>query len=870
MNLALRLYGRYPFAVLMSICLSACLAPESTAPVVPAAASAPLAVEEEGGAADESHAHVLGRPPRFVSGVVSDAPAAPPARAPQGQNGSQERVGDDTAGRCDESRLYAAGGNARAVLAELELSRPECFEDVFKGRPQSRAVLAPDIMRAVAHEARRRAERWDGGYDPALASMAAFIKAGYLVTKERRRGVAEGYGRDIDRAVVDASRALLEHPALWRPEAPFKERDFNNWRMAAYFMVRDMSLLLDSVREEATIRPAAEAFLARYAAAPAIGQASLARYAVYSVLAAVAHQPLSPDFKSRLEHGEFDGLSAALNRLTGAGERYFEGGEIYRFAVRQAGYFLRFERTRDAALQAVAPLLESQPRLSPNWSHAAYTMNKARFDCRRYKFCRYEEELREKLFPQSWRFDRGERVFQSSLTRTQAEELYHASKQVEAQFQRVTGAVEPVARDPNRKLTLVIYPSRQAYRDYQVILNELSVDNGGIYIESLGKLFTFQRSREDSWLTLEELVRHEYTHYLAGRYLRAGLYGEGALDDRADRMPWFDEGLAEFLTGATRERVEVRANMVNGVAEEWPRRHRTPDYLMDFAYSDGWKHYQYAALWFNFLQQEAPEALAGVLAAVRGSDAVAFDRWVEQQGTLQAAPYRNFVGEQVRRLRSGELGDAGMRHGTDWLDAEAWQETEASALERHFPAALAMRCRTSDNGSESVLARFACDGRLPAAAGGGAGTRQAVSDAINRWTGGLARQRNNFLAMTCAPGDSDDRIRCEGPLRRSHAAMAAPMASSARASVERLRSPGRCLNGTLLPGTRLLSAPSLGRLRVDSSGEFFYYRDRGRSGQADRIRISEPLPGGWHERELELDAAAVDLPDAECWRLARG
>ncbi|WP_028534792.1 collagenase [Paludibacterium yongneupense] len=797
---------------------------------------------------------------------MTASPAAPRTAGVKGQAAAD----GDTGGRCDESRLYAAAGDARAVLAELRVSRPECFEDLFKGRAQSGRLLSSETMLAVAREARQRVERWDGTYDSALASMAAFMKAGYLVSKERRRGAYDAYAPELDRAVIDASRAMLDHPRLWQSDARFKAGDSNNWRMAAYFMVRDMALLLDSVREHETIRPVAQAFFERYARTPAQGQTSLARFAVHPLLSAIANLPLAPDFEARLKRGEFDGLSAALNRMTGVGERFFEDPEVFRFVVRQTGYFLRFERTRESALRAVAPLLDTHERLSPNWSHAAYTLKKANLDCRRYNFCRYDEELRQRLFPRRWRFDRGDRVFESSLSRAEVEPLYYATRQVEAQFRRVTGVTTPVARDPNRKLTLVIYPSRQAYRDYQIILDELSVDNGGIYIESLGKLFTFQRSRQDSWLSLEELVRHEYTHYLGGRYLREGLYGSTALDDRLDRMPWFDEGLAEFLTGATRERIDVRANMVRGLADGWPRSHRAPDYLMDFAYSDGWKHYLSAALWFNHLQQRAPVALQQVFSAVRRTDAAAFDRWVTEQGTLQAAPFKSFVGEQVGRLRGGELNDAGMRLGVDWLPAEAWQESDPLAIERHFPAALHMRCRSSDNGSESVLARFACQGVLPLAGGGGV-ARDEVGASIDRWTSGLARRSNNFLALNCAPGEAQAgawSVQCEGPLlRRDDAARAASPLAPAEGS--RLSSPSRCLLARLTPGSQLLSQAVLGRARLDRDGWLFYYRDSGRQGQVEALRIREMQAGRWHDRVLELDPASVEMSDAACWQAAQ-
>nr|WP_257143894.1 collagenase [Bacillus pseudomycoides] len=37
-------------------------------------------------------------------------------------------------------------------------------------------------------------------------------------------------------------------------------------------------------------------------------------------------------------------------------------------------------------------------------------------------------------------------------------------------------------------------------------------------IEGIGTLFTYERTPQQSIFSLEELFRHEFTHYLQGRY----------------------------------------------------------------------------------------------------------------------------------------------------------------------------------------------------------------------------------------------------------------------------------------------------------------------------------------------------------------
>ena len=56
-----------------------------------------------------------------------------------------------------------------------------------------------------------------------------------------------------------------------------------------------------------------------------------------------------------------------------------------------------------------------------------------------------------------------------------------------------------------------------------------STDNAGIYIEPVGTFFTYERTPEESIYTLEELFRHEFTHYLQGRYVEPGMWGRTKL-----------------------------------------------------------------------------------------------------------------------------------------------------------------------------------------------------------------------------------------------------------------------------------------------------------------------------------------------------
>lgn len=99
--------------------------------------------------------------------------------------------------------------------------------------------------------------------------------------------------------------------------------------------------------------------------------------------------------------------------------------------------------------------------------------------------------------------------------------------------------------NPDEKLTMVIYNSPDEY-SLNSILYGYDTNNGGMYIEGDGTFFTYERTPEESTYTLEELFRHEYTHYLQGRYAVPGQWGATELY-KNDRLTWYEEGGAELL-----------------------------------------------------------------------------------------------------------------------------------------------------------------------------------------------------------------------------------------------------------------------------------------------------------------------------------
>ncbi|WP_338592929.1 collagenase [Shewanella khirikhana] len=107
----------------------------------------------------------------------------------------------------------------------------------------------------------------------------------------------------------------------------------------------------------------------------------------------------------------------------------------------------------------------------------------------------------------------------------------------------------PVADDYNDSLRVVVFDDYNQYDKYGYELFNIGTNNGGIYIEGNPADMNNQASfyaHEADWLRPEFEIwnlRHEYIHYLEGRFV-----SYGGFNFYPDKMVWWAEGLAEYLS----------------------------------------------------------------------------------------------------------------------------------------------------------------------------------------------------------------------------------------------------------------------------------------------------------------------------------
>ncbi|KAB0669194.1 collagenase [Aeromonas veronii] len=142
------------------------------------------------------------------------------------------------------------------------------------------------------------------------------------------------------------------------------------------------------------------------------------------------------------------------------------------------------------------------------------------------------------------------RLRAQDLTQAQAEGICRELGDEEQRFhQQMETGWRPVADDHNEALELVIFNSSADWGRYGSALFGVSTDNGGIYIEgdparpgNQARFFAYEAEWKRPAFQVWNL-RHEYVHYLDGRFNQYGSFGHYPLN----RTTWWAEGIAEYI-----------------------------------------------------------------------------------------------------------------------------------------------------------------------------------------------------------------------------------------------------------------------------------------------------------------------------------
>ena len=252
------------------------------------------------------------------------------------------------------------------------------------------------------------------------------------------------------------------------------------------------------------------------------------------------------------------------------------------------------------------------------------------YEGQKVDFNKLKEEAEQVYYGKIYTFDDGNFIIRAGdkVREDKILRLYWAAKEVEAQFFRTIGDDKPLEEgNADDVLTMIIYNNPSEYR-LNSVLNGLDTENGGMYIEGDGTFYTYERTRQDSVYTLEELFRHEFTHYLQGRYVAPGMWGSSDFY-KNERLTWYEEGGAEYFAGSTRtEGVKPRKTMVGNILNVPESNRYSLNQVLNSKYSSGFDFYNYAYMFMTYANKENPEVYNKLTNYVRANDIRGFDNYV--------------------------------------------------------------------------------------------------------------------------------------------------------------------------------------------------------------------------------------------------
>ncbi len=530
---------------------------------------------------------------------------------------------------------------------------------------------------------------------------------------------------------------------------------------------------------------------------------------------------------------ELPGIFAAYALDAGAKA---DAGWVVDNTVVELGRLLDFPNIRSEVHDSIQLVLDDNERLSRNWLALVTAINNSDEDCTTYTgdVCADQsltDEVLGMVFPNSFTLDAGAMEFHTTLSEDEIEQIYYQLKEVEAVFFKVTGVTTPVAGDVNDTAIFRIYGSKQDYDAFHTFLYGLPTNNGGIYIERDSTLYTFDRESHESAFTLEELARHEYVHYLVGRYMVPGFWGETPMYNDS-RMVWVDEGLASMLAGGTQhDGIFPLTSMLGWIQNV--ATHYTPAQATQVTYADGLL-YPYSALIFNYEYASGGEIFKELTEALRADDVAAYDAarakvashssvdfssyindWIANSNQIQV-PWKDYPVKAILPLQvASDVEFLLDENFSDYVSSVSC--TDMSDLQ------YGCTMQFSHLLQNSILPEYEIYSEI-----------DVISEAINDFA------NENLLTANCYPtliGVSEHSLRCEGGLGPGSTVLfgnRAPVATDSSYAVIA----GQMITGVMSATdpdddvlTYVVNQPSHGDLVFDqSTGSFTFLADAGFSG----------------------------------------
>ncbi len=159
-----------------------------------------------------------------------------------------------------------------------------------------------------------------------------------------------------------------------------------------------------------------------------------------------------------------------------------------------------------------------------------------------------------------------------ALTTKQIKEACTVLVSQEVKFHRLFNTKgKPVANDNNHKMRANVYHTRGDFVKYATTHFSMPTNNGGMFLEG----YPEKKNNRAEFVAYERNgqiwnLRHEYVHYLDGRFNKYGDYCNGLHDDHAGpefcptpnlpfpHIVWWAEGIGEYIAKGDKNKAAIK------------------------------------------------------------------------------------------------------------------------------------------------------------------------------------------------------------------------------------------------------------------------------------------------------------------------
>ncbi|RZI98921.1 MAG: collagenase, partial [Rubrivivax sp.] len=260
-------------------------------------------------------------------------------------------------------------------------------------------------------------------------------------------------------------------------------------------------------------------------------------------------------------------------------------------------------------------------------------------NCASYGTCNYQTTLANAVLKFSQSCSSTLRVRAQSLTAAQFSDTCSqlAAEESYAHTMLKTRRL-PVANDNNNALEVVVFDDYANYQKYASLIYGISTDNGGMYLEGNPADAANQArfvAYKATWLPGFQIwnLKHEYIHYLDGRFDMAGDFALGT----SKPTVWWIEGIAEYLSLGNNNQAAIDAARTAQykLSDIFGNTYEMADYVS--------RAYRWGYMATRFMVERHRSDVDATLALFRQGDYAGYQARMQAIGTRYDAEFANWV-----------------------------------------------------------------------------------------------------------------------------------------------------------------------------------------------------------------------------------